>query len=255
MKIGLALSGGGTKGIAHAGAIQALEEYGITIHSIAGTSAGALVGALYAAGASVKDIQAFFSSSNLFDPRKFAFRRAGFLNSDVFADHIKNYIPTDSFESLEKSLKVTATNLNTMKLKVFDSGELYYPILASAAFPGIFTPVEFENETYVDGGVLNNFPVDLLDDCDIRIGSYVNKVEYLSDRKLKHSYDVANRAFSIGQYDKDLSKFHECDILIEPDKLYDYGLFSFRSLQKMYDIGYDSACRALDESDVLKDLS
>ncbi len=255
MKIGLALSGGGTKGIAHAGAIKALQEYGITIHSVAGTSAGALVGALYAAGNSVDDISSFFSSSNLFDPRKFAFRRAGFLNSDVFVDHIKNYIPVNYFESLEKSLQVTATNLNTMKLKVFDHGELYHPILASAAFPGIFTPVEFNNETYVDGGVLNNFPVDLLDDCDLRIGSYVNKVEYLGDKKLKRSYDVANRAFAIGQYDKDRAKFHDCDILIEPDKLYDYGLFSFKSLQKMFDIGYDSACRALDTSSILKDLT
>lgn len=250
MKIGLALSGGGAKGIAHAGVIKALKERNIEISKISGTSAGALIGVLYAAGLEDDVIYDFFESSNLFYPNKFAFGQPGFIKSNVFMDHLNSFIPHNSFESLNIPLVVTATDLNNAKAKVFDSGELYLPILASAAFPGVFTPVIIDKNTYVDGGVLNNFPIDLLDDCDIKIGSYVNKVEIL-DRKMKHSYDVAGRAFSINQYHRDASKFYQADILIEPDNLHQYGLFSFRSLRKIFTIGYDTAREVLDKSPFL----
>ena len=250
MKIGLALSGGGARGIAHAGVIEALQDNGITINQVTGTSAGALVGALFAKGISVEEIFDFFEKSNLFHPKKFAFRQAGFINSSVFTDHISLFIPENSFESLHIPLTVTATDLNSGELKIFKEGELYLPILASAAFPGIFTPVEIENNTYVDGGVINNFPVDLLDNCDVKIGSYTNKVDFKS-RKLKHSYDVAGRAYAINQYHQDKIKFYQCDILIEPE-LYHYGLFSFKGLRDIFNIGYESACKAIKASDIVK---
>jgi NTE family protein len=244
MKIGLALSGGGVRGIAHAGVMKALQEHQISINQITGTSAGALVGALYAKGISIEDIYNFFENSNLFHPKKFAFRQAGFINSSIFTDQLSLYIPEDSFESLNIPLTVTATDLNSGELKVFKEGELYLSILASAAFPGIFTPVEINGNTYVDGGVINNFPVDLLDDCDIKIGSYVNKVD-LKNRKLKHSYDVAGRAYAINQYHQDKIKFSQCDLLIEPE-LYQYGLFNFKALKQIFQKGYETACYNLE---------
>lgn len=249
MKIGLALSGGGAKGIAHAGVIKALKERNIEISKIAGTSAGALIGVLFAAGLEDEIIYDFFKTSNLFHPSKFAFGQPGFIKSNVFIDHLSSFIPNDSFESLNIPLIVTATDLNNAKLKVFDSGELYFPILASAAFPGVFTPVTIGKNVYVDGGVLNNFPIDLLDDCDIKIGSYVNKIELL-DKRMKHSYDVAGRAYSINQYHRDAAKFHQATILIEPDNLHSFGLFSFRSLRKIFTIGYETACAVLDENPI-----
>ncbi|WP_438961919.1 patatin-like phospholipase family protein [Nonlabens sp.] len=251
MKIGLALSGGGAKGIAHAGVIKALKERNIQISKISGTSAGALIGVLYAAGLEDEVIYDFFKSSNLFSPSKFAFGQPGFIKSNVFMNHLNSFIPQDSFESLSIPLVVTATDLNNASSKVFDKGELYLPILASAAFPGVFTPVNIGNNTYVDGGVLNNFPIDLLDDCDFKIGSYVNKIEIL-DRKMKHSYDVAGRAYSINQYHRDAAKFHQADLLIEPDNLHKYGLFSLRSLREIFTIGYDTACKVLDQSSLIK---
>ncbi|MBF4985016.1 patatin-like phospholipase family protein [Nonlabens mediterrranea] len=251
MKIGLALSGGGAKGIAHAGVLKVLKEREIEIHKVSGTSAGALIGALFAADLDIESIYEFFRSSNLFHPSKFAFGQPGFIKSNVFIDHISSYIPLDSFESLKLPLIVAATDLNKAKLKVFDSGELYMAILASAAFPGVFTPITIDDNVYIDGGVINNFPIDLLDDCDIKLGSYVNKLEPLN-KKMKHSYDVAGRAYSIGQYHRDSSKFYQADILFEPEELYSYGLFSFRSLRKMFDIGYENASRQLDKSPLFK---
>ncbi|WP_124979908.1 patatin-like phospholipase family protein [Nonlabens xiamenensis] len=247
MKIGLALSGGGARGIAHAGVIKALQEHDIKVDHVAGTSAGALVGALFAGGIDIETIFHFFEKSNLFHPKKFAFRQAGFINSSVFIDHISAYIPKDDFASLPLQLSVTATDLNTARLKVFKDGSLYLPILASAAFPGIFTPVEIDENVYVDGGVLNNFPIDLLDDCDIKIGSYVNKIE-LKNKRLKHSYDVAGRAYAINQYQQDKLKFAQCDLLIEPEGMYKYGLFSFKSLPEIFDIGYQHAMEELSKN-------
>jgi NTE family protein len=252
MKIGLALSGGGVRGIAHAGVIKALQEHRIEVRQISGTSAGALVGALYAKGVRVEEIFHFFEKSNLFHPRTFAFRQAGFINSSVFINQISDYIPENSFESLHIPLSVTATDLHTGELRIFKKGELYLSILASAAFPGIFTPIEIEGNTYVDGGVLNNFPVDLLDDCGIKLGSYVNKVD-LKSRKLKHSYDVAGRAYAINQYHQDKIKFSQCDLLIEPD-LYNYGLFSFKGMKEIFEIGYKTASLRLETTDIFDNI-
>ncbi|RMB59114.1 phospholipase [Dokdonia sinensis] len=253
MIIGLALSGGGAKGIAHAGLIKYLKEKNIKIRAVSGTSSGALVAALFAAGNDAEKIYEFFKTPNLFDVKKYAFGRPGLIRSEVFEAHIKKYILEDSFESLKIPLKITAVNINSTKLKVFSQGELYKPLLASAAFPGLFTPVVIDDETYVDGGVINNFPVDLLDDCDYRIGCYVNQVEKLGSKSLKRSYDVAGRAYAISQYSKDASKFHLADVLVEPQELYHYGLFSFKSLERMMELGYQAATISLkDESTFLK---
>lgn len=91
MKIGLALSGGGVRGIAHAGVIKALQKHRVEVQQISGTSAGALVGALYAKGVSVEEIVHFFERSNLFHPRTFAFRQAEFINSSFYRSNIAVY--------------------------------------------------------------------------------------------------------------------------------------------------------------------
>lgn len=255
MRIGLALSGGGAKGIMHAGVIKAILERDITISHIAGTSAGALIGALFAAGVSVEDMLVFFQKSNLFHPRKYALNQAGFLKSNLFTAQISNYIKAQNFENLNIKLSVAATDLNNVKSTVFSAGPLYEPLLASAAFPGIFTPVEINGNTYIDGGVMNNFPVDLLANCDLSIGSYTNRVDPLKGKSLKRSYDVASRSFAINQYSKDSTKFDLCDILIMPSNLQDFGLFSFKYLEKIMNIGYETACKKLDKSAILhKDL-
>lgn len=252
MKIGLALSGGGAKGVVHAGVIKAIVEKNISIRHISGASAGAIVGALFAAGMAAEDMLHFFENSNLFNPRGYAFKQAGFIKSSHFSAQISEAIPENSFESLNIPLSITATNINDATSVVFNSGPLYDPLLASAAFPGIFTPVEIDGNTYIDGGVMNNFPTDLLTDCDFIIGSYANKVDAIASNKLKRSYDVASRAFCINQFSKDSAQFNACDILIMPSHLQDFGMFSFKELEKIFQMGYESAIEKLEESTFLK---
>ncbi len=246
MNIGLVLSGGGVRGIAHIGAIKALEEVGIYPTHIAGTSAGAIVGALYAEGYSCEKILEFFKTVELFSIGTYALRKPGFVDSDKLYHVFKKYIAHDTFEALKKKLFITGTNILEGTPKIFHEGPLIKAILASAAYPGVFTPVNVNGNYYVDGGVLNNFPVEaIVKQCDTIIGVYVNPFEKLKISDLKHSYNIMDRALRIKMKDGMTSKFNACDLLICPTTLANYGTFSFKNANIIYELGYKAAKEAI----------
>lgn len=251
MNIGLALSGGGMRGVAHLGVIKALEERQITPTHIAGSSAGAIVGALYAYGYDWKEILDFFKSVQLLNITKYALGKPGIIDAEKFYPEFKNYIKKDNFNALEKVLYITATDILKGKLKIFKSGELIRPLLASAAFPGVFAPVKIDDTYYIDGGALNNFPVEQLEsECDIIIGVYVNGYDDISIEKLKHSYNVVERAFKLKSVQEDHQKFKECDIIISPKELDNYATFDNNYLDEIFDIGYNAASAILDQDHI-----
>lgn len=246
MKIGLVLSGGGVRGIAHIGAIKALEEVNIMPTHIAGTSSGAIVGALYAEGYSCEKILEFFKTIELFSIGMYALRKPGIVDSDKLYHVLKEYIAHDSFDALKKKLFITGTDILEGTPKIFHEGPLIKAILASAAYPGVFTPVNVNGHYYVDGGVLNNFPVDAIAKyCDIMIGVYVNPFEKLKISDLKHSYNVIDRALHIKMKDGLTSKFNACDLIICPPTLANYGTFSFKNANIIYELGYRAAKEAI----------
>jgi NTE family protein len=178
IKYGLVLSGGGVGGIAHIGVIKALEEHGIRPSIISGASAGAIVGAFYAAGYSTNEILEFFQTTSLFSIKNYAVRKAGFVDTNKFYNIFKQYFPEDSFEALKKKLYISTTNIISGKTKFFHEGLLIHPLLASAAVPGVFSPMIIENELYADGGITNNFPTEpLMTDCDKIIGVQVHPLK------------------------------------------------------------------------------
>lgn len=246
MTIGLALSGGGMRGIAHIGAIQALEEQGIVITHIAGSSVGAIIGALYSYGYNSKEMLEFFRVIQILDFKKYALNKPGFIDAEKFYDAFHNYLKVDDFSSLKKKLIITATNILNGELQTFDSGALIKPLLASAAFPGVFAPVQIDDSYYVDGGVLDNFPVEQIrEKCDVVIGVYVNGFLPVSMDDLKHSHNVIERAFKFKTVKEDLKKFDDCDIIICPKELSIYGTFDKKYLDTIYKIGYDNTNRIL----------
>jgi NTE family protein len=251
MKIGMVLSGGGVRGVAHIGAIKALEEHGIMPTHISGTSAGAIVGALYAYGYDWKDILDFFKKLQIFDIKKFAINKPGFLDTEKFYPFFKTYLIDDDFRSLKKKLNVTATNILNGKLEVFSKGELIRPILASAAFPGIFAPVKIRDSYFVDGGALNNFPVEQLKSkCDFIIGIYVNGFDAISIRDLKYSYNVLERTFKLKSIKEDLAKFTDCDLVIYPKTVSKYSTFDKKNIDAIFDLGYNVAKEVLKNSNI-----
>jgi NTE family protein len=251
MKTGLVLSGGGARGIAHIGVIKALEEQQITITHIAGSSAGAIVGALYAAGCGWREMLGFFKTVELFSISNFATNKPGFVDPEKFYDRFLDFFPKDDFETLEKQLYITATNILDGSLSVFHKGELIRPILASSAFPGVFAPVKINNGYYVDGGILNNFPSDLIKmKCDQLVGVFVNPFEEVKIDGIKHSYNVLERAFKIIMAKESLAKFDDCDLVICPDGLNNYNTFVLKDVDTIFNLGYEAAVKALQDSKI-----
>lgn len=253
MNTGLVLSGGGVRGAAHIGVIKALEEHDIYPTHIAGTSAGAVVGALYAGGCTWQEILDFFKTVELFTLKKYARKQPGFVDTVKFYDKLKTYLPADSFEALKKPLYVTATNLLDGTLKVFFRGQLIKPLLASAAVPGVFAPVQINDGYYVDGGMLNIFPVDLIQlYCDQIVGVYVNPFEKVQIEDLKHSYNIMERAYHIKMANESQSKFEDCDLLIRPKNMRNFGMFSMKNVDTIFQLGYESAKEALQTANGLQ---
>ncbi|MFS4416448.1 patatin-like phospholipase family protein [Maribacter sp. 2307ULW6-5] len=248
MNTGLVLSGGGIRGVAHIGAIKALEEHGIFPTHIAGTSAGAIVGSLYAGGVGWAEILNLFKTIPIFHTNRYARSKPGFLDTEKFYDNFKEYFPEDDFSTLKKPLFITATNIIEGTLKIFHEGELIRPILASASFPGMFTPMKIGSTYYVDGGVLNNFPTEpLKKDCDKIIGVYVNPLKKVKIEDLKHSYTVAERAYKLKSASESIFKFPDCDVVISPEGLAGYGTFNMNSIDAIFELGYVAAKNILEE--------
>jgi len=128
---------------------------------------------------------------------------------------------------------------------------LIKPVLASAAFPGLFAPVKVKNSYYIDGGALDNFPVESLKQkCDVIIGVYVNGFDVLTINELKHSHNVVERAFRLKSVREDEKKFGECDLMIYPSELSKFGTFDKKNIDQIFNIGYNATKRALSNFDL-----
>jgi len=245
-KLGLVLSGGGFRGVAHIGVLQAMQDAGLKADVISGVSAGALVGACYAAGLSCEQMLALFTKPKLFSLTHYAYKKPGLLDTDKLLLYFNEFIHQKTFEELEIPLYVCATDMSAGKLVTFSKGQLNKPVLASCAFPFVFSPVKFEDSYYSDGGIINNFPVEpLVDTCEHIIGVYVNPLTEIPERDLSSSLKVLQRAFSISTSTTPYKKFQFCDLVIEPKELADYSLFDRRNIQKIFDLGYAEGTKML----------
>ena len=247
---GLALSGGGHKGIAHAGVLQFLNEQGIFPEIISGTSAGSIVGGLYANGKKPKDILAFFKSVHLFSWSHLAFRKAGFLDADQFGRYLEKEFGDKTIKDLDIELYISATEIERGKLKIFHKNtQVVQAILASSAFPGVFSPVMINGRIYSDGGILNNYPVNTIQGrCDFLIGSNVNPVLMYNQTKFTSIKSVALRAFEIMMMQNTFPQNELCDWHIQPEALAEYSTFetSKKRMDDIFEIGYTEAKRSFE---------
>ena len=238
MKIGIALSGGGARGISHLGVLKALDELGVTLHCISGTSTGAIVGALYAYGLSPDKILEITLNMRVFRSLRPAWTWTGLLNLDGLRQVILKLIPENNFETLKIPLTIAATNLRRGKTQYFDQGELIGPLLASCCVPAIFDPMLVNGEVYVDGGIMDNLPSKpIRDKCDLLIGSHCN---FISDEfDAKNFRTVIERSLLMAISGNTVVSKSLCDILIEPPGLGKLSTFEFSKAQLLFDIGYE----------------
>ena len=247
MKIGLVLSGGGIRGVAHLGVLNALKESGITPNIISATSAGAIIGALYANQIAPLDALRIIKEINFLKFMRPAFRSPALLNLETAIPVFKEYIPHDSFSGLKIPLIISATNFNEGKLVYFSQGDLIRKILASCCIPGIFNPIKIEGNYYVDGGILNNFPIEtLVPHCDVVIGSSCNHLENKSEfRNIKQ---VLERAATLVMNSDLHQKQNSVDILIEPKGIGEIGIFDLKKAEDIYSTAYEEAILKINQN-------
>ena len=247
--LGLVLSGGGMRGVAHVGVIKALEESGLIPSMISGTSAGSVIGALYAGGHGWEEILEFFHKTSFFTLSKYAVGKPGLFDSSKFRGVFQDYFPEDSFEALQKKLFVTAADMLHGGGRLFQSGPLINTLLASSSVPGVFSPMEIDNILYCDGGIINNFPVEpLVPKCKRIIGVFVNPLSIMEPKELNTSLSVLERAIAMAGSNSSHEKFRSCDMVIEPKELKNYSLFGMNHVDEIFEIGYTAAKKAIHEN-------
>ena len=244
-KIGIALSGGGIKGLCHAGVLKALEEQGIKPDIISGVSAGAVVGALYADGYSPDEIAKLFEDISFRQMTKFRIPDGGLFRIDAFENFIFKNMRAKTFEELKIPLRIVATNLDQGQSVVFNKGNLIDPIVASCSVPVLFTPKKINGIHYVDGGVLKNFPVSTIrDDCDKVIG--INASPLVADEYKLSLMNVASRTYHFMFKANILHDKELCDLLIEPVDMGNYDTFEVDKGREIFELGYQSTKQLLE---------
>lgn len=239
-KLGVALSGGGSKGFAHLGAIQAMIDRGMKPDVISGTSAGAFAGVLYADGNTPKEILTFFQKKAFREFAEFTIPKAGFFKNIRFNDFLKKHLKARTFEELKVPLYVVATDIEQGESRIFNSGPLIPTIIASCTVPIIFTPVQIDGRHYVDGGLFKNFPVSVIrKKCEKVIGVNVSPLT-ISDYKDSLKY-IAERSFHYMSTSNTLLDRNLCDYLIESNQLSKYSMFDLDHVEEIYELGYDMA--------------
>jgi len=248
-KIGLVLSGGGARGFAHLGVIQALNDAGIFPDVITGTSAGALVGVLYADGYSPKEILGLMNSGSRLDFMRPALPREGLLQLGGIVKILKASLRAKTFEELKIPLFVSATDLNNGKAVYFSKGELIEPVIASASIPVLFQPVIINNICYVDGGVLDNLPLLPIENiCRYLIGSFVNPVGYVE--KISGLINIAERTFMLSISKEIIEKAKKFDLFIAPPELTNYKILDPEKAEELFSIGYKATEEKLKEINI-----
>ena len=244
-KLGLALGGGGARGVVHVGILKALEEEGIKPYCISGTSMGAIVGACYASGMSVDTIRSEMLKLKTSDIIDFGvpFTRLSLLRSNKLQKLLIKHIGEITFENLEIPFSCTAVDLLNEKLYVFTEGLVAKGVPASAAIPGVFKPIEHEGMLLVDGGVLCRVPVRQAKalGADVVVG--IDAIKNTGDpvKELTSIPSVLMRVFdtldNINVRAERRAPDYPCDLLLEPE-LNGISQFAVKNLDKVYEEGY-----------------
>ena len=245
-RTGIAMSGGGIKGMCHAGVLKALEEVGIKPDIISGVSSGAIVGALYADGYSPDEIAEIFEHIEFRKMTKLQVPAGGLFKNDRFEKYLGSRLRAKTFEELKIPLRIVATNLDRGQSVVFSSGKLLPAIMASSSVPVLFSPRVIDGEHYVDGGVFKNFPVSIIrNDCEKVIG--INASPLVADEYKMSVLNVAMRTYHFMFKANILADKELCYFLIEPVDMGNYETFETEKSREIYELGYETTRKMIRE--------
>lgn len=216
--IGLALGGGFARGIAHIGVLKVLEEEGIPVRVIAGTSVGALIGASYCSGLSIEELQTIARNTRFTSLARWTLSRCGFASNDRMIKFLMRILKVRTFEELRIPLGVTATDFNTGEGIVFHSGDIIDPVRASCAYPGMFLPVNINGRYLVDGMLSHPVPTRPLRDMGAdRVLAVHLKGTWAGGGAPRHLFAVIGQSFAIAQDAMASIWRAAADLVVEPD--------------------------------------
>jgi NTE family protein len=237
IKVGIVLSGGGARSIAHLGVLQALEDMGIYPKAVAGASAGAVLGALYAAGNAPREILEAIKATASVGLINKIFSGSGLFTATGLAQLFKDTKLPRHFEDLAMPLFISATDLVTCKTITFSKGGLHRALIGSCAVPGIFAPVHIGGSYLADGGILDNLPVkDIRPICETLIGSNVNKLRPTLPKKMTRLQEI-DRCFHLVIANQVANSATWCDHYLEPDLLR-FPMFELKYPDQIFKVGY-----------------
>jgi len=245
--IGVALGGGFARGIAHVGVLKVLEEEGIPVKVVAGTSVGALIGAVYCSGVSVEELIHIAASCRFTTFARWTLSRYGFASNDRMVAFLNNALKVRSFEELRIPLGVTATDFNSGEAVVFHSGSIIDPVRASCAYPGMFLPVEIRGRYLVDGMLSHPVPsIPVREMGADKVIAVHLKGTWSSGGAPRHLFDVIGQSFAIAQ-DAMASVWRSAsDLVVEPD-VAGFAYDDFRRADDLLKVGEIAMRAALPE--------
>jgi len=218
IRIGLALGGGFARGIAHAGVLKVLEQHHIPIHCIAGVSAGSIVAAAYASGATPEEIARAGCSMRFGDVGRWRLGRLGLVGSERMNRFLERLLKTYQFEEMRIPLGVLATDLATGKTVSFTgTGRVFDPIRASCSYPGLFHPVRHRGQLLVDGAMSMEIPAALARQLGATHVISVHLPTQDPRTQPSNVFQVVNRCFQILQSRSEDGWRSETDLVIAPD--------------------------------------
>lgn len=241
-KIGLALGGGAARGIAHIGVLKAFVKAGIPIDFIAGTSSGAIVGALFASGLTIKEIEKIGRDMSwIKDIITPIWPRDGLLSGEKIANFIEENLPVKNFSQLKIPLSVTSVDIKTKSAYIFNKGHLRLAVQASCSVPGIFSPVKLHHMLLVDGGIINNLPGKVVKEmgANIAIGVDVNR-KAKNFEKIDNIFKVILQSHLIMMEANVTNGRQYCNYILEPD-IGERGFLALDKFDEFIELGEEAA--------------
>jgi NTE family protein len=245
--LGLALSGGTAKSVAHVGVLRALAGAGVTVSYVTGTSGGSIVGTMFASGMPLSSLEAIATTMSWRKLVSIRLSRLGFISSERIEEFMRDAIGDITFDQLRIPCGVVATNLVTGEKRVFDRGPIAKVVRASCSIPQIYLPVEIDGQYYVDGGLAEYLPAESVLDlgCEFVVGSNLGPVDETYHRP-HHILQLVVQITGLMARKNLVVSQNYVDVMIHPN-LDAFSAFDFDSAEKMIEIAYDATMRSLDE--------
>ncbi|MDQ1268044.1 MAG: hypothetical protein QG560_687 [Campylobacterota bacterium] len=240
----LALGGGSVLGATHVGVLKALEESKAEIKAISGTSAGAIIAALFAFGKSAKEIEKIVLKFEWKNLSSLALSRFGLLSNEKIGEMIRHNIGDKNIEDANIPLCMIATDITTGEKVLLNKGNVAEAIMASTCVPGIFVPIEIGGRILVDGGIVENIPLSCLKSYQVDYKVGVDLVTTQSYRRPNNVIEILYNSFNFLVKTNKKIQTKEADILIKPD-LSKFNAVDLSQMKELIKIGYEETRRII----------